>query len=66
MTADTAGAGDKDNIADGDHGLVEERRHIVYHKVDWLFADRRNADEPRLPRLAIRVRAAVGLDRQQR
>jgi predicted transposase YbfD/YdcC len=38
---------------DGDHGRVERRRHFVCHKVDWLFSDRRYADEPRFPHLAM-------------
>jgi predicted transposase YbfD/YdcC len=38
---------------DGDHGRVEERSHVVCHTVDWLFSDRRYADEPRLPHLAM-------------
>ena len=41
------------NTTDGDHGRVEERRHVVCHKVDWLFSDRRYADEPRFPHLAM-------------
>ena len=39
--------------ADADHGRIEERRHLVCHKVDWLFSDRRYADEPRFPHLAM-------------
>lgn len=39
--------------ADGDHGRIEERRHVVCHEVDWLFSDRRYADEPRFPHLAM-------------
>jgi predicted transposase YbfD/YdcC len=38
---------------DGDHGRIEERRHLVCHEVDWLFSDRRYKDEPRFPRLAM-------------
>jgi predicted transposase YbfD/YdcC len=38
---------------DGDHGRIEERHHVVCHKVDWLFSDRRYADEPRFPHLAM-------------
>ena len=41
------------NTTDGDHGRVEERRHVVCHKVDWLFSDRRYADEPHFPHLAM-------------
>ncbi len=41
------------NTTDGDHGRIEERRHVVCHKVDWLFSDRRYADEPRFPHLAM-------------
>lgn len=38
---------------DGDHGRIEIRRHRVCHDVDWLFSDRRYADEPRFPHLAM-------------
>ena len=38
---------------DADHGRLEERRHKVCHQVDWLFSDRRYADEPRFPHLAM-------------
>ena len=38
---------------DGDHGRIEQRRHLVCHEVDWLFSDRRYADEPRFPHLAM-------------
>jgi predicted transposase YbfD/YdcC len=38
---------------DGDHGRIEQRRHVVCHDVDWLFSDRRYADEPRFPHLAM-------------
>ena len=49
---------DQDKIAthtttDGDHGRIEQRRHVVCHDVDWLFSDRRYADEPRFPHLAM-------------
>lgn len=37
----------------GDHGRIEERRHVVCHDVDWLFSDRRYADEPVFPGLAM-------------
>ena len=33
---------------DADHGRVEQR-----HGIDWLFSDRRYADEPRFPHLAM-------------
>lgn len=36
---------------DGDHGRIEERRHVVSHGVDWLFSDRRYVNEPRFPGL---------------
>lgn len=39
--------------ADGDHGRIEVRRHIVCHTVDWLFSDRRYTDEPKFPHLAM-------------
>jgi predicted transposase YbfD/YdcC len=38
---------------DGDHGRIEERRHVVCHNIDWLFSDRRYADEPAFPGLAM-------------
>ena len=38
---------------DGDHGRIEERRHAVCHDIAWLFSDRRYADEPRFPGLAM-------------
>src|ERR1700686_324377 len=41
------------NTIDGDPGRVEQRRHVVCHQVDWLFSDRRYADEPRFPHLAM-------------
>src|SRR6202789_1467552 len=41
------------DTTDGDHGRIEERRHVVCHKVDWLFSDRRYTDEPRFPHLAM-------------
>lgn len=39
--------------ADADHGRIEQRRHVVHHQIDWLFSDRRYADEPRFPHLAM-------------
>jgi predicted transposase YbfD/YdcC len=38
---------------DGDHGRIETRRHCVCCDVQWLFSDRRYADEPRFPHLAM-------------
>jgi predicted transposase YbfD/YdcC len=38
---------------DGDHGRIEERQHVVCHDIDWLFSDRRYADEPAFPGLAM-------------
>jgi predicted transposase YbfD/YdcC len=38
---------------DADHGRIEIRRHAVCHHVDWLFSDRRYADEPSFPHLAM-------------
>ena len=38
---------------DADHGRVEQRHHVVRHGIDWLFSDRRYADEPRFPHLAM-------------
>lgn len=40
-------------IVAGDHGRIEERRHVVCHQIDWLFSDRRYANEPRFPHLAM-------------
>jgi len=57
---------------DNDHGRVEERRHVVCHHVDWLFSDRRYADEPRFPHLAMiamvetRTERAGKIERQRR
>jgi len=36
---------------DANHGRIEVRRHHVTHDIDWLFSDRRDTDEPRLPGL---------------
>jgi predicted transposase YbfD/YdcC len=44
---------DEYTTTDGDHGRIEQRRHLVCHQVDWLFSDRRYADEPRFPHLAM-------------
>lgn len=38
---------------DADHGRIETRRHSLCHDVGWLFSDRRYADEPRFPHLAM-------------
>ena len=38
---------------DADHGRIEEHRHTACHQVDWLFSNRRYADEPRFPHLAM-------------
>jgi predicted transposase YbfD/YdcC len=38
---------------DGDHGRIEVRRHVVCEQVDWLFSDRRYADEPKFPHVAM-------------
>jgi predicted transposase YbfD/YdcC len=38
---------------DGDHGRIEQRRHAVCYDIDWLFSDRRYADEPAFPGLAM-------------
>lgn len=38
---------------DGEHGRIEQRRHLVCHDVDWLFSDRRYKDEPSFPHLAM-------------
>lgn len=41
------------HTTDGDHDRIEERHHVVCHKIDWLFSDRRYADEPQFPYLAM-------------
>ena len=48
-------AGPLDSLVttDGDHGRIEVRRHAVCHDIDWLFSDRRYADEPSFPHLAM-------------
>ena len=47
-----AGPLDTCQTTDGGHGRIELRHHAVCHNVDWLFSDRRYADEPRFPHLA--------------
>ena len=37
------------DTTDGDHGRIEERRHVVCHEVDWLFSDRRYRRRTALP-----------------
>lgn len=37
--------------AEGDHGRIEVRRHLVSHDVDWLTTARRFPGEPRFPGL---------------
>lgn len=44
---------DRYHTTDADHGRIETRRHAVCHRVDWLLSDRRYADEPRFPHLAM-------------
>jgi len=39
------------DTADADHGRLEQRRHLVSHKLDWLLSDRRFPDERRFPNL---------------
>ena len=41
------------STTDGDHGRIEQRRHVVCHQIDWLFSDRRYSDAPRFPGLAM-------------
>jgi predicted transposase YbfD/YdcC len=48
-----AGPLDTFETTDADHGRIEIRRHAVCHHVDWLFSDRRYADEPSFPHLAM-------------
>lgn len=47
-----AGPLDHCETTDADHGRIELRRHSVSQHVDWLFSDRRYADEPSFPHLA--------------
>lgn len=47
-----AGPLDHFETTDADHGRIELRRHSVSQNVDWLFSDRRYADEPSFPHLA--------------
>jgi len=51
--ADPANAADcqRFDTVDADHGRLEQRRHWVCHKVEWLAADRRFPGERRFPRL---------------
>jgi predicted transposase YbfD/YdcC len=39
------------DTVDADHGRLEQRRHRVGHKLDWLSSDRRFPDERRFPGL---------------
>ncbi len=39
------------DTTDGDHGRIEQRRHVVIHDVDFLSTDRRFPGEPRFPGL---------------
>ncbi len=48
-----AGPLDTCETTDADHGRIEVRRHGVCHDIDWLFSDRRYADEPSFPYLAM-------------
>ena len=42
------------HTTDGDHGRIEERRHVVCHEVDWMLSNqRRYAGEPRVARLSM-------------
>jgi len=40
------------DTTDADHGRIEQRRHRVCHKLDWMLSDRRFPDERRFPSLA--------------
>src|SRR6185312_13536709 len=51
---------------DADHGRIETRRHLVCHDVDWLFSERRYADEPRLPGLATLAMVDATVERDGR
>ncbi len=58
-----AGPLDSFETTDGDHGRIELRRHAVCHDIDWLFSDRRYADEPRFPHLAMIARVDTEVER---
>ena len=51
--ADPANASDRQvfDTIDADHGRLEQRRHSVCHKIEWLLSDRRFPDERRFPGL---------------
>jgi len=51
------------DTTDGDHGRIEQRRHAVSHRVDWLNADRRYPGEPRFPGLAAIARVEAEVER---
>lgn len=51
---------------DADHGRIEVRRHAVCHHVDWLFSDRRYADEPSFPHLAMIAMVQTEVERNAR
>jgi predicted transposase YbfD/YdcC len=42
---------DRCETVDGDHGRIEQRRHLVAREIDWLTTDRRFPGEPRFPGL---------------
>ena len=39
------------DTTDANHGRLEQRRHLVCNKLDWLLSDRRFPDERRFPNL---------------
>jgi predicted transposase YbfD/YdcC len=57
---------------DSDHGRLEQRRHVVCHDVQWMRSDRRYADEPGFPHLAMiamvesRTERGAKVERQRR
>ena len=59
-----AGALDRLETTDGDHGRIKVRHHAVSRDVAWLATDRRHPGEPRFPGLATvaMVEAAVERD----
>lgn len=58
-----AGPLDTFETTDANHGRLEIRRHAVCHTVDWLFSDRRYADEPSFPHLATIARVQTEVER---
>ena len=48
-----AAACDTFETVDGDHGRIEQRRHLIWHDIGWLRSERRFPDERPFPHLAM-------------